>query len=65
LGLLRTFFRWLTNRDNNDDEGDWKTPPYLKIKFKRPLSTSPYGPNEIWERDEMLKIVEYAPELRD
>jgi hypothetical protein len=30
LGLLRTFFWWSTNRDN-DNEDDWVTPPYLKI----------------------------------
>ena len=64
--MLTTFFRWLANKDNNiDDEGDWNTPSYLKIKFKALLRTSPYGPTEIWERDELLKIVEYAPELRD
>jgi integrase/recombinase XerD len=25
----------------------------------------PYGPTDVWERDNALKIVEYVPELRD
>jgi Transposase IS116/IS110/IS902 family len=32
--------RWLFNRDKSDD--DWETPPFLKIKSKKPLRESPY-----------------------
>jgi site-specific recombinase XerD len=63
LGLLRAFFRWLTNRDKSED--DWETPLFLKIKNKKPLRDSPYGINDIWQLDELLTIVEYEPELRN
>jgi site-specific recombinase XerD len=64
LGLLRVFFRWLTNRDKSEDE-DWETPAFLKIKTKKPLRDSPYGVNDIWELDDVLTIVGYEPELRN
>jgi integrase/recombinase XerD len=63
LGLLRVFFRWLFNRYKSEDE--WETPPFLKIKNKKPLRDSPYGINEIWGLDELLTIIEYEPELRN
>jgi integrase/recombinase XerD len=65
LGLLRVFFRWLFNRDKPESDEDWETPPYLKIKYKKPLRESPYGINDIWELDDVLTIVEYDPELRN
>ncbi|MGB8936679.1 MAG: hypothetical protein WCC17_16420, partial [Candidatus Nitrosopolaris sp.] len=63
LGLLRVFFRWLFNKDKPDE--DWETPPFLKIKTKKPLRASPYGINDIWELDDVLTIVSYEPELRN
>jgi integrase/recombinase XerD len=63
LGLLRIFFRWLSNRDRPDD--DWETPPFLKIKTKKPLRDSPYDVNDIWELDDISTIVAYEPELRN
>ena len=63
LGLLRIFFRWLFNRDKSED--DWETPPFLKIKNKKPLRDSPYGINEIWGLDELLTIVACEPVLRN
>lgn len=63
LGLLKIFFRWLVNRDKPEDE--WETPPFSKIKNKKPLRDSPYSVNEIWSLDELLTIVEYEPELRN
>ncbi len=61
--LLSVFFRWLTNRDKSED--DWETPPFLKIKSKKPLRDSPYGVSDIWELDDVLTIVSYEPELRN
>lgn len=40
LGLFRTFFRWLFNRDKAEE--DWETPAFLRIKLKKPLRDSPY-----------------------
>lgn len=61
-----TFFRWLTNRDKGEEDcRDWETPSFLKMKPKKTLHDSPYGLTEIWERDEVLKIVEYEPEIRN
>lgn len=62
LGLLRTFFRWLSNRSMPDDERE--TPAFLKkIKTKKPLRDSPYELNDVWELDDMLTIIPYEPEL--
>jgi hypothetical protein len=57
LTLIKTFFRWLNNKDIPYDE--WQTPQFLKIKPKKPLRDSPYGVNDIWEQDEVLTIVSY------
>jgi integrase/recombinase XerD len=57
---LKTFFRWLANKDE-EDESNWETPSFLqKIKSKKPLRDSPYEDSEIWERDEILRIVKYT-----
>ena len=68
LGLLRLFFRWLSNRntdksDDHEDSQKWETPPFLRIKTKKPLRESPYGINDIWQLDDVLTIVGYEPEL--
>ena len=58
---LKTFFRWLANKDEVEDECNWETPSFLqKIKSKKPLRDSPYEDSEIWERDEILRIVKYT-----
>lgn len=64
LGLLREFFRWLYNKDNQPDT-DWETPAFMKIKTKKPLRDSPYDNNDIWKREDVLMIVEYESELRN
>jgi integrase/recombinase XerD len=63
LGVMKIFFRWLTNRDIPND--DWETPSFVKIKLKKPLRDSPYDINNIWELDEVLTIISYEPELRN
>jgi len=71
LRLLSVFFRWLfnsnsnSNRDREADDHDWETPPFMKIKNKKPLRDSPYGINDIWELNDLLTIVSYEPELRN
>jgi integrase/recombinase XerD len=63
--LLSVFFRWLFNSNRDDDHEGWETPPFLKIKTKKPLRESPYDINDIWELDDVLTIVSYEPELRN
>src|SRR5215469_8514231 len=46
LKLLTIFFRWLFNKDKSEDGGDWKTPTFLEIKYKKPLRASPYDVND-------------------
>ncbi len=64
LGLLSVFFRWLTNRSKSEED-DWETPFFLRIKHKKPLRSSPYGINDIWELKDVLTVVAYEPELRN
>src|SRR5215469_12758583 len=76
LKLLTIFFRWLFNKYENESEDnwdgeeeeedeDWKTPPFMKIRYKKPLRTSPYDVNDIWELGDVLTIVSYEQELRN
>ena len=51
--------------NNKSEDEDWETPPFLKIKNKKPLRDSPYGINDIWQLDELLTIVSYEPVLRN
>ncbi len=62
--LLSVFFRWLFNH-NNKSEDDWETPTFLRIKNRKPLRSSPYSVNDIWELDDLLMIVSFEPELRN
>lgn len=64
LTLIKIFFRWLANRHLLDDD-EWETPSFVKIKLKKPLRDSPYSITDIWERDEVLTIVSYEPEVRN
>ncbi len=65
LGLLRTFFRWLYNKDKTNNE-EWETPAFIKrIKTKKPLRNSPYDINDIWKLEDVLTVVAYESELRN
>ena len=63
---LRTFYRWLYNRD---DEGNgqeyWTAPDFMKIKKKRSKRISPYTSNDIWERDELQEVIKYEISRRN
>ena len=48
--------------ERDKDEDDWETHAFLKIKSKKTLRETPYKLPEIWEHDEVLKIVEYDPQ---
>lgn len=64
LNRIKLFFRWLTNRDTVN-KSDWKTPDFVQIKEKKSKRRSPYSENDIWDRDELLTIVKYEPNLRN
>ncbi|MGA8082088.1 MAG: hypothetical protein WB988_09510, partial [Candidatus Nitrosopolaris sp.] len=38
---------------------------FLQIRERRSKRTSPYSENNIWDRDELLTIIKYEPEIRD
>lgn len=61
MTLIRIFFRWLINTTRNVLDDEWETPAFLKIKKRKPLRDSLYHITEIWEKDEVLTIVAYAP----
>ena len=70
LNHLKFFFRWLNNEHvkaepNGKSFSDWETPDFLKIKMKRSKRLSPYSQNDIWDRDELLTIINYEPSKRN
>jgi integrase len=64
LNRIKLFFRWLTNK-HIINKSDWKTPDFLQIRERRSKRTSPYSENNIWDRDELLTIIKYEPEIRN
>lgn len=44
---------------------EWETPEWVRIKEKRSKRLSPYSENEIFDRDELLLVVKYEPDLRN
>lgn len=75
LRRLKLFFRWLYNRRGKEEEEDeleygagigaQKTPAFVRIRERRTKRLSPYSETEIWERDEILFIVRYEPQIRN
>ena len=60
---LKHFFRWLHNQDK--DELDWVTPKFAKLRKKQTKRQSPYSETEIWDKEELLSIVKYEPNVRN
>lgn len=74
LNRTKLFYRWLYNtyrsQDGNglkeiQDQSEWITPDFIKIKQKHTKRLSPYSETEIWERDELLTIIKFEPHLRN
>jgi integrase/recombinase XerD len=74
LNRTKLFYRWFYNayrsQEQNghkqlQDQLEWITPDFVKIKQKHTKRLSPYSETEIWERDELLTIVKYEPYLRN
>ncbi len=58
----------LDQRDSRlsaDNDDDWKTPEFARIKKKKTKRISPYSETEIWDRDELLSIIKYEPYARN
>lgn len=71
LNRIKLFIRWLHNhylpQSGNDIEEnqEWTTPDFCKIKSKKTKRVSPYLENEIWEREELLTLIKYEPHVRN
>jgi integrase len=70
LNRIKLFERWLFNyylrhKQNIQENEEWITPDFCKIKPKRTKRLSPYSESEIWERDELLTLIKYEPHLRN
>jgi integrase/recombinase XerD len=71
LWRLKLFYRWLHNKKVKEIDGsegevkpedEWETPSFLQqIKKKKTKRLSPYLETEIWDRDELLTVVNYEP----
>lgn len=70
LNRIKLFSRWLYNYHLLHNQGfqeneEWITPDFCKIKLKQSKRISPYLESEIWERDELFTLVKYEPYLRN
>ena len=66
LARLIGFYKWLSNKDGDDDREDWETPePIKSIKKKKNKRDSSYSPNDVWSQDELLLVVKYIDNIRD
>jgi integrase/recombinase XerD len=65
LNRLRLFYRWLYNHDNDIDHENWQTPEFVRIKNKKSKRISPYLESEIWEKDQLLSVIQYEPYKRN
>lgn len=63
---IKIFFRWYYNRfSEEEDNREWKTPSFLKIKNKKTKRLSPYIESEIWSKEEFLLIIKYEGNRRN
>jgi hypothetical protein len=73
LNRTKLFYRWFYNARSQEQNGhkelqdqlEWITPDFVRIKQKHTKRLSPYSETEIWERDELLTIVKFEPYLRN
>ncbi|MGB7956679.1 MAG: hypothetical protein WCF23_22130 [Candidatus Nitrosopolaris sp.] len=66
LARIKLFFLWITNRSgDSSNECEWQTPTFMQIKEKKSTRKSPYSESQIWDRDELLSILKYEPEIRN
>jgi integrase/recombinase XerD len=69
---IKLYLRWLHNCASKNNgkssqrmsDSSWETPPAARIKKKQTKRESPYSESEIWDREEVLTIIKYEPEIR-
>jgi integrase/recombinase XerD len=60
---LKHFFRWMYNKGKREE--DWSTPEFAKLKKKKAKRISSYSESEIWDKEELLSIIKYEPNIRN
>ena len=66
LWRIKYFYRWFHNykmvKDNHEEPrivSDWITPSFVSIKKKKTKRISPYLETELWEKEDLLRIIKY------
>jgi integrase len=72
LWRIKYFFRWLYNyklvKDKQEEPkniSDWITPSFVSIRKKKTKRISPYLETELWEKEDLLRIIKYEPYKRN
>jgi integrase/recombinase XerD len=72
LQRIKYFIRWLYNQKAKENKGEeplpkseWSTPGFVKIQEKRTKRISPYLESELWDRDELLSVMQYEKYKRN
>ena len=70
LNRIKLFERWLYNCHSKSaqefqENEEWITPEFCKIKSKQTKRISPYLESEIWDREELITIIKYEPNIRN
>jgi site-specific recombinase XerD len=60
---LKHFLRWKYNKGKREE--DWITPEFAKLKKKKVKRISSYSESEIWDKEELLSIIKYEPNIRN
>ena len=62
---LKHFFRWFKNYKKTEDQQNWTTPKFIRIKKKKSKRVSPYTIDQIWGKDELQVIIKHEPDIRN
>jgi hypothetical protein len=62
---LKHFFRWFKNYKKTEDQQNWITPTFIRIKKKKSKRLSPYTIDQIWEKNELQVIIKHEPDIRN
>ena len=70
LNRIKLFERWLHNYHLKKHQGleeneEWVTPEFCRIKPKQTKRLSPYLESEIWDREELITLIKYEPHVRN